>query len=91
MNDHTDEPRSERIHNAWIQAVDLNAIPLAGLPQRLWLDSVLGCGDYEPRIHLQIDDHRLIELTLIEARSAGMHLIGLAALGVMEIPRTSAA
>ncbi|XVQ83795.1 hypothetical protein ACQP2K_33920 [Microbispora siamensis] len=91
MNDHTDESPPERIHNAWIQAVDLHAIPLAGLPQRLWLDLVLDCGDDEPRVHLQIDDHRLIELTLTEARSAGMHLIGLAALGVMEIPPTSSA
>lgn len=89
MNAHIDELLTERIHNAWIQSVDLNAIPLAGLPQRLWLDLVLGHGDDEPRIHLQIDDRFPVELTLAEARSAGMHLIGLAALGVMDIPPAS--
>ena len=88
MSDHADELRAGRIHNAWIRAVDLHAIPLEGLPQRLWLDLVLGCGDPEPRIHLQIDERRLVELTLAEARSTGMHLIGLAALGVMETPPT---
>ncbi|GAA4208472.1 hypothetical protein [Microbispora amethystogenes] len=91
MEAHIDEPSTERVHNAWIQAVDLHAIPLAGLPQRLWLDLVLGPGDDEPRVHLQIDDRALVELTLAEARSAGMHLIGLAALGVMDIPPRSPA
>ncbi|MFC0862548.1 hypothetical protein ACFHYQ_09600 [Sphaerimonospora cavernae] len=86
MDAHIDEHPGERIHTAWVQAVDLHAIPLAGLPQRLWLDLVLGPGDDEPRIHLQIDDRAVIEMTIAEARSAGMHLIGLAALGVMEIP-----
>ncbi|MFC0862556.1 hypothetical protein ACFHYQ_09640 [Sphaerimonospora cavernae] len=86
MDAHIDENPDERIHNAWVQAVDLHAIPLAGLPQRLWLDLVLGPGDDEPRIHLQIDDRAVIEMTITEARSAGMHLIGLAALAVMETP-----
>ncbi|WP_152990202.1 hypothetical protein [Sphaerimonospora mesophila] len=88
MDAHIDEHPGERIHNAWIQAVDLHAIPLAGLPQRLWLDLVLSPGDDEPRIHLQTDHRTIIEMTIAEARSAGMHLIGLAALAVMETPPT---
>ncbi|MFC0863345.1 hypothetical protein ACFHYQ_13685 [Sphaerimonospora cavernae] len=50
MDAHIDEHPDERIHNAWVQAVDLHAIPLAGLPQRLWLDLVLCHGDHEPRV-----------------------------------------
>lgn len=91
MVPHIGEHPDERIHNAWIQAVDLHAIPLAGLPQRLWLDLVLGPGDDEPRVHLQIDDRGIVEMTIAEARSAGMHLIGLATLAVMDAPPVSPA
>lgn len=86
---HIDEPPGERIHNAWVRSVELNAIPLAGQPQRMWIDLSLGPGDAEPRVHLQIEDRPHVELTIGEAGSVGTHLIGLAALGVMEIPPTS--
>ncbi|WP_275414162.1 hypothetical protein [Microbispora siamensis] len=36
-------------------------------------------------MHLQVDDRSLVELTIAEARSAGTHLIGLAALDAMEV------
>ncbi|WP_182873849.1 hypothetical protein [Microbispora sp. H10670] len=91
MEAHIDEPPGERIHSAWLQSIELNAIPLAGQPQRLWIDLSLGPGDAEPRVHLQIEDRSFVELTIDEARSVGTHLIGLAALGVMEIPPTSPA
>ncbi|MEU6412320.1 hypothetical protein [Microbispora sp. NPDC046933] len=86
MEAHVDERPAERIHNAWLHSVELSAVPLAGQPQRLWLDLVLGPGDDEPRVHLQIEDRSLVELTIAEARSIGTHLIGLAALGAMEGP-----
>ncbi|WP_435822632.1 DUF6907 domain-containing protein [Microbispora bryophytorum] len=86
MEAHVDERPDERIHNAWLHSVELSAVPLAGQRQRLWLDLVLGPGDYEPRVHLQIEDRSLVELTIAEARSIGTQLIGLAALGMMEVP-----
>ncbi|GIH71446.1 DUF6907 domain-containing protein [Sphaerimonospora thailandensis] len=91
MEAHIDEHPGERIHNAWIRAVDLNALPLPGPPQQLWLDLFLGPGDKDPRVHVQIDDRFIAELTVAEARAIGTHLIGMAALGVMEIPPTSPA
>lgn len=86
---HIDEPPGERIHNAWLRSIELNAIPLAGQPQWMWIDLSLGPGDAEPRVHLSIEDRSFVELTIGEARSVGTHLIGLAAIGVMEIPPTS--
>ncbi|TQS30474.1 hypothetical protein [Microbispora sp. KK1-11] len=91
MEAHIDEHPGERIHNAWLQSIELNAIPLAGQPQRMWIDLSLGPGDAEPRVHLQIEERPFVELTISEARSIGMHLVGLAALGLMEIPPTSPA
>ena len=91
MEAHINEPAGERIHNAWLQSIELNAIPLAGQPQRMWIDLSLGPGDAEPRVHLQVEDRSFVELTIGEARSIGMHLVGLAALGAMEIPPTSPA
>ncbi|WP_327047616.1 hypothetical protein OG320_06950 [Microbispora sp. NBC_01189] len=70
MEAHIDERPGERIHNAWLRSVELTTVPLAGSPQRLWLDLVLGPGDDEPRVHLQIDDHSLVEMTISEARGA---------------------
>ncbi|MEV7808633.1 hypothetical protein AB0O28_37345 [Microbispora sp. NPDC088329] len=55
----------------------------------MWIDLSLGPGDADPRVHLSIEDRSFVELTISEARSVGTHLVGLAALGVMEIQPTS--
>ncbi|MEU8175899.1 hypothetical protein AB0C14_23715 [Microbispora hainanensis] len=89
MEAHIDELLGERIHSTWLRSIELNAIPLAGQPQWMWIDLSLGPGDAEPRVHLSIEDRSFVELTIGEARSVGTHLIGLAALGVMETPPTS--
>ncbi|MEU8198511.1 hypothetical protein AB0C10_32495 [Microbispora amethystogenes] len=88
---HIDEHPDERTHSTWIQAVDLSALPLPGLLQRLWLDLLLEPRKDEPCIRLHIDDSFVAELTVAEARDIGIRLIGLATLADIEAPVPSPA
>ncbi|GAA4189625.1 DUF6907 domain-containing protein [Microbispora amethystogenes] len=83
MEAHIGERRGERIHNAWLRGVELSADPLS---RQLWLDLILRPEDDEPYVQVQLDDHLVAELTVSQARAAGVHLIELGSLGGMESP-----
>ncbi|XVQ88864.1 DUF6907 domain-containing protein [Microbispora siamensis] len=83
MEAHIGERRGERVHNAWLRGVELSANPLS---RQLWLDLVLRPEDGEPYVQVQLDDDLVAELTVAQARIAGVHLIELGSLGGMEAP-----
>ncbi|MCT9931341.1 hypothetical protein N5079_14050 [Planotetraspora sp. A-T 1434] len=85
---HTGERPGERVHYAWLRAVELSTYAtLAGQnSQRLWLDLILAPGDEPPRVHLQLDDLPIAALAADEAQRFGIHLIALSTLSAMETP-----